>query len=56
MWVPNDVKYSKDISSKQDGSVMLWYTDKDNSLYEISIGRNGSVEANTNGKQVCLPI
>ena len=42
---------SKDISSKQDCSVMLWYTDKDNnSLYEISIGsENGSVEANTNG-------
>ena len=50
--VPNDAKYSKDISSKQDGSVMLWYTDKDNnSLYEISIGsENGSVEANTNGR------
>ena len=49
--VPNYAKYSKDISSKQDGSVMLWYTDKDNnSLYEISIGsENGSVEANTNG-------
>ena len=49
--VPNDAQYSKDISSKQDGSVMLWYTDKDNnSLYEISIGsENGSVEANTNG-------
>lgn len=49
--VPNDAKYSKDISSKQDGSIMLWYTDKDNnSLYEISIGsENGSVEANTNG-------
>ena len=49
--VPNDAKYSKDISSKQDGSVMLWYTDKDNnSLYEISIGsENGSVKANTNG-------
>ena len=49
--VPNDAKYSKDISSKQDGSVMLWYTDKDNnSLYEISIGsENGSLEANTNG-------
>ena len=49
--VPNDAKYSKDISSKQDGRVMLWYTDKDNnSLYEISIGsENGSVEANTNG-------
>ena len=49
--VSNDAKYSKDISSKQDGSVMLWYTDKDNnSLYEISIGsENGSVEANTNG-------
>ena len=49
--VPNDVKYSKDISSKQDGSVMLWYTDKDNNnLYEVSIGgKNGSVEANTIG-------
>ena len=48
--VPNDAKYSKDISSKQDGSVMLWYTDKDNnSLYEVSIGsENGSLEANTN--------
>ena len=49
--VPNDAKYSKDISSKQDGSVMLWYTDKDNnSLYEVSIGsENDSLEANTNG-------
>ena len=49
--VPNDAKYSKDISSKQDGSIMLWYTDKDNnSLYEVSIGsENGSLEANTNG-------
>ena len=49
--VPNDAKYSKDISSKQDGSVMLWYTDKENnSLYEVSIGsENGSLEANTNG-------
>ena len=47
--VPSDAKYSKDISSKQDGSVMLWYTDKDNNnLYEVSIGgKNGSVEANT---------
>ena len=49
--VPSDAKYSKDISSKQDGSVMLWYTDKDNNnLYEVSIGsENGSLEANTNG-------
>lgn len=49
--VPSDAKYSKDISSKQDGSVMLWYTDKDNnSLYEVSIGsENGSLKANTNG-------
>ena len=49
--VPSDAKYSKDISSKQDGSVMLWYTYKDNnSLYEVSIGsENGSLEANTNG-------
>ena len=49
--VPSDAKYNKDISSKQDGSVMLWYTDKDNnSLYEVSIGsENGSLKANTNG-------
>ena len=49
--VPSDAKYSKDISSKQDGSVMLWYTDKDNnSLYEVSIGgENGMVKANTIG-------
>ena len=49
--VPSDAKYSKDISSKQDGSVMLWYTDKDNNnLYEVSIGgKNGSVKANTIG-------
>ena len=49
--VPSDAKYSKDISSKQDGSVMLWYTDKDNNnLYEVSIGsENGVVEANTSG-------
>ena len=52
--VPSDVKYSKDISSKQDGSVMLWYTDKDNNnLYEVSIGsENGVVEANTNGSRM----
>ena len=49
--VPSDAKYSKDISSKQDGSVMLWYIDKDNNnLYEVSIGgENGMVKANTIG-------
>ena len=52
--VPNNAKYSKDISSKQDGSVILWYTDKDNNnLYEVSIGsKNGVVEANTNGSRM----
>ena len=49
--VPSDAKYSRDISSKQDGSVMLWYIDKDNNnLYEVSIGgENGMVKANTIG-------
>ena len=49
--VPSDAKYSRDISSKQDGSVMLWYIDKDNNnLYEVSIGgENGMVKANTSG-------
>ncbi len=41
---------TKDISSKQDGSVMLWYTDEDNDgLYEAYIGsENGVIKANTN--------
>ena len=39
-----------DISSNQDGSVMLWYEDKNkNNLYEVYIGgKNGKVKANPN--------
>ena len=40
----------QDISSKQDGTVMLWYTDEDNDgLYDVYMGsENGIIKANTN--------
>ena len=40
-----------DISSNQDGSVMLWYEDKNkNNLYEVYIGgKNGKVKLNNDG-------
>ena len=40
-----------DISSNEDGSVMLWYEDKNkNNLYEVYIGgKNGKVKLNNDG-------
>ena len=48
--VPDGIE-SVDISSNKDGSVMMWYEDKDeNGMYEVYIGgENGIIEANTNG-------
>ena len=48
--VPEGIE-SVDISSNKDGSVMMWYEDKDeNGMYEVYIGgENGIIEANTNG-------
>ena len=38
-----------DVSQDQDGKVMTWYTDTDsNSLYEVTIGSVGGVQANQN--------
>ena len=52
--VPEDVpeNNTKDISSKGDGSVMLWYTDDDNDgNVDIYLGsENGVIETNTNGQ------
>ena len=40
---------SKDISSNQDGTVMLWYKKNDNQKYDMWIGgENGVVQTNTN--------
>lgn len=49
--VPEEAIGSYDVSSKKDGSVMLWYMDADNNnLYEVYIGgENGIVKANYNG-------
>lgn len=49
--VPDGAQY-KDISSKGDGSVMLWYTDDNgDNLYDFYIGsENGIVETNTSGQ------
>lgn len=47
--VPKDVLGSFDLSEKQNGSVMAWYTDEDqDGLYEMTIGQLGGVVANPN--------
>ena len=45
--VPEEVLGSMDLSEKQNGSVMAWYTDIDNNgRYEMTIGQDGGVVAN----------
>ena len=47
--VPEEVLGQFDLSEKQNGSVMAWYTDKDkDGLYEMTIGQEGGVVANPN--------
>ena len=47
--VPEEVLGSMDLSEKQNGSVMSWYTDIDNNgRYEMTIGQDGGVVANPN--------
>ena len=47
--VPKEALGQFDLSEKQNGSVMAWYTDKDNDgKYEMTIGQNGGVVANVN--------
>ena len=47
--VPEEVLGSMDLSEKQNGSVMAWYTDTDNNgRYEMTIGQDGGVVANPN--------
>ena len=46
--VPNDVLGSSDLSEKENGSIMsYWYDEDENGLYELYIGQNGGVKANS---------
>ena len=50
--IPNTAIGSWDVSAEQNGSVMAWYTDKDNNgKYELYIGQEGGVKANPNSHQ-----
>lgn len=51
--VPDDAIISKDISAKQNESVMVWFLDEDNdSLLEIYIGQDGGVIAPKNASML----
>ena len=47
--IPSNAIDSWDVSQKQNGEIMAWYTDNDsNNLYELYIGQIGGVIANPN--------
>ena len=51
--IPNNIIESWDVSQKQNGEIMAWYTDNDaNDLYELYIGQIGGVILNPNSS--CL--
>ena len=55
--VPEEAVQSFDLSEKQNKSVMAWYTDKDkNGLYEMTIGQDNGVVANSNSAYLCCDV
>ena len=55
--VPEEAVQSYDLSEKQNKSVMAWYTDKDkNGLYEMTIGQDKGVVANSNSAYLCCDV
>ena len=55
--VPEEAAQSYDLSEKQNKSVMAWYTDKDkNGLYEMTIGQDKGVVANSNSAYLCCDV
>ena len=55
--VPEEAVQSFDLSEKQNKSVMAWYTDKDkNGLYEMTIGQDKGVVANSNSAYLCSDV
>ena len=54
---PEEAVQSFDLSEKQNKSVMAWYTDKDkNGLYEMTIGQDKGVVANSNSAYLCCDV
>ena len=55
--VPEEAVQGFDLSEKQNKSVMAWYTDKDkNGLYEMTIGQDKGVVANSNSAYLCCDV
>lgn len=55
--VPEGVLGKFDLSEKQNGSVMAWYTDQDaDGKYEMTIGQDGGVVANPNSSYLFCQI
>ena len=55
--VPEGVLGKFDLSEKQNGSVMAWYTDQDaDGEYEMTIGQDGGVVANPNSSYLFCQI
>ena len=55
--VPEGVLGKFDLSEKQNGSVMAWYTDQDaDGEYEMTIGQDGGVVANPNSTYLFCQI
>ena len=55
--VPEEAVQSFDLSEKQNKSVMAWYADKDkNGLYEMTIGQDKGVVANSNSAYLCCDV
>ena len=54
---PEEAVQGFDLSEKQNKSVMAWYTDKDkNGLYEMTIGQDKGVVANSNSAYLCCDV
>ncbi len=55
--IPSDVIGSMDLSERQNGSVMAWYTDQDlDNYYEMVIAQEGGVVANPNSSYLLCDI
>ncbi len=55
--IPEEAMGTMDLSEKQNGSVMAWYTDEDSdNYYEMMIGQEGGVVANPNSSYLLCDV
>ncbi len=55
--IPSEALGTLDLSEKQNGSVMAWYTDQDSdNYYEMVIAQEGGVVANTNSSYLLCDV